>query len=216
MFQFSVRSSLVVLAMLVGAPWAATAAAAAEPIRTLPAELADWPVGPVRWLLQPDELRAFRALETREAAMAFIRSFWQRRDPTPEDAVNPFADAFSERVTMADQLFSEELIRGALTDRGGALVLLGSPGAVQILRRRVSVGKLGRATRAADGTLHTQEVEIERWRYPREAVVLALPGRDLPETIELEFVRRPRAVVWSSGKAWVERAGRAAQREPLP
>ncbi len=213
MFQSSVRSSLVVLATLVGAPWVATAA---QPIRTLPAELAEWPVGPVRWLLQPDELRAFSALETREAAMAFIRSFWQRRDPTPEDAVNPFADAFSERVTMADQLFSEELVRGALTDRGGALLLLGSPGAVQILRRRVSVGKLGRATRAADGTLHTQEVEIERWRYPREAVVLALPGRDLPETIELEFVRRPRAVVWSSGKAWAERAGRAALREPLP
>jgi GWxTD domain-containing protein len=213
MFQSSVRSSLVVLAVLVGAPGVA---AAAEPIRTLPAELADWPVGPVRWLLMPDELRAFRALETREAAMAFIRSFWQRRDPTPEDAVNPFADAFSERVTMADELFSEELIRGALTDRGGALLLLGSPGAVQILRRRISVGKLGRATRAADGTLHTQEVEIERWRYPREAVVLALPGRDLPETIELEFVRRPRAVVWSSGKDWAERASRAALREPLP
>ena len=67
MFQSSVRSSLVVLAVLVGAP---VLAAGAEPIRTLPAELADWPAGPVRWLLLPDELRVFRALETREAAMA--------------------------------------------------------------------------------------------------------------------------------------------------
>ena len=113
MFQSSVRSSLVVLATLVGAQWVAAVATAAQPIRTLPAELAEWPVGPVRWLLQPDELRAFSALETREAAMAFIRSFWQRRDPTPEDAVNPFADAFSE-LGVVQPVLSGQLLRPLL------------------------------------------------------------------------------------------------------
>ena len=190
-------------------------AAAAEAPRNLPKELVDWPASPVRWLIQPLELRAYRRVTSREQALAFIRSFWTRRDPTPEDEINPFADAFSERVAMADQLFGAEGRRGALTDRGSALILLGSPGGVQILRRRVSA-RQGQEARSADSTQRSDEVEIERWRYPSASITMVLPGLDLPDEIELEFVRRPGSVGWFSGKVWTERAARAALLRPLP
>jgi GWxTD domain-containing protein len=153
---------------------------------------------------------------TREDALAFIRSFWLRRDPTPGDEANPFADAFSERVAIADQLFTEEAVRGALTDRGGALIVLGSPHSVKLLRRRAPALKPGRPPRSGDGALRAEDVEVERWRYTRAAVAEHLPGLDLPEEIELEFVRRPNRVSWVSGRTWIERAARSAVRKALP
>ena len=135
---------------------------------TLPAELRDWPASPVRWLLQERELQAFRALTNSESAMEFIREFWHRRDPTPRDAENPFADEFTERVKMADALFTDELSRGALTDRGGALILLGSPTSIRVLRRQTPNLRNSAARgsgRPEEAPVPTLGVEVERWRF---------------------------------------------------
>lgn len=191
------------------ASWVSASTAAS----TLSKDLAEWPAGPVRWLLQEGELRAYRELETREAAMDFIREFWRRRDPTQGDGVNAFADAFSQKVKMADTLFTDEASRGALTDRGGALILLGSPTSIRVLRRKTPSlrDSAGRGSgRPAEPPNPALGVEIERWRYPRETVLEVLGGDGVPEEIEIEFVRRERRVHFASGRVWVERASRAA------
>jgi GWxTD domain-containing protein len=196
-----------------GAPATWVWGAAPPAVSTLPKDLAEWPAGPVRWLLLEPELRAYRALQTREAAMDFIREFWRLRDSTPGDGANAFADAFSERVQMADALFTDEASRGALTDRGGALILLGSPNSIRVLRRRTPSLRdaAGRGSgRPAESPGAVLGIEIERWRYPRETVREALGDDGIPEEIELEFVRRERRVHFSSGRVWVERAARAA------
>lgn len=88
----------------------------------------------MRWLMLPEEKRQCRRLRSQREAVLFIEFFWRRRDPTPRDSGNPFLQTFHDRVQAADKLYAEEGTRGALTDRGRALILLGSP---SILRQRV-------------------------------------------------------------------------------
>jgi len=160
-------------------------ALAARPPR-LPDELAEWPHGAVRWLLLPDESNAFEHVQSAEEARAFIAAFWARRDPAapaPAEAPaagevgpphnNVFAERFFERVAMADKLYIEDDVRGSLTDRGGALILLGPPPIMRVLRRKVPALDSSRPGRAGE----VLEVPIEVWAY-RPA--------DLPELARLE------------------------------
>src|SRR6185503_21246143 len=93
----------------------------------LSATYSAWPKGPVHWLLLPEESQAYARLGSDREAEAFIVQFWRRRDPDPDTPQNPFADRFSERVLMADQVYAERNRRGAMTERGAALILLGPP-----------------------------------------------------------------------------------------
>lgn len=147
-------------------------ASGARPPR-LPEELAEWPHGAVRWLLLPEEAAAFARLDRAEDARAFIAAFWARRDPAPGGPVNAFAQQFFERSAMADKLYAEEDVRGSLSDRGGALILLGPPPVLRVLRRKVPALDAGRPGRAG-GVL---EVPVEIWAYQ---------PADLPEVVRLE------------------------------
>lgn len=167
-------------------------------------ELRDWYKGPVRWLIEPREIRAYRRIAERAEALEFIRTFWRRRDPTPADADNPFADEFSRRLDMADRMYTEETERGSLTDRGGALILLGAPATLRVFRRRAPQVRLpGRAASAA-----VREVEIEQWIYRAEDLRFLAPTRG--EAPVLTFVRRPRATRLTRGGELLSQAARAA------
>jgi GWxTD domain-containing protein len=179
------------------------AAAAAEDEELTPA-LRDWHKGPVRWLIEPREIRAYRRIDDRAEALAFIRAFWRRRDPTPGDEDNPFADEFSRRLDMADRMYTEESARGSLTDRGGALILLGAPTTLRVFRRRSPQVRL--PGRAASGAV--SEVEIEQWVYRAEDLRFLDPTRG--EAPVLTFVRRPKETRLSRGGDLLLRAARAA------
>jgi GWxTD domain-containing protein len=90
-------------------------------------ELSVWLVGPASRIATPAEIGQYMKLRDDSAAAAFVEDFWQRRNPTPERAVNPLRQAFDERSKEADQLYSEGGIRGRRTDRGTTLVLYGPP-----------------------------------------------------------------------------------------
>jgi hypothetical protein len=64
-----------------------------------------WADGPVRWLMTPEEARQVRRLRTGRQAIVFLESFWRRRDPTPDDRANPFAEQYQRRVEDADELY---------------------------------------------------------------------------------------------------------------
>jgi GWxTD domain-containing protein len=171
--------------------------------------LAAWSDGPVRWLLLPDERRTFERLRSDPAATVFIAAFWRRRDPDPDTPENPFADTFSERVESADRLYGEEGTRGSLTDRGGALILLGPPGILRAQYRRTPVWEPRRARGAA-----TREVPVEQWGYrveelPPELVDLAPHLRERRE-LTLTFLVESRRFQLIEGRAYLELAARAA------
>lgn len=97
--------------------------AAAEP----PANYAQWREGPAGHLMTDGEKEQWKSITSDAEAKAFIDLFWARRDPTPSTPQNEFREEFDKRVDLADQHFTTKRTRGAMTDRGRTLILLGSP-----------------------------------------------------------------------------------------
>ncbi len=90
-------------------------------------EYRDWAEGPVGFLLTEVERSIWSAVAGDQAAEDFIELFWAKRDPDLSTRENEFRIQFDLRVAHADAEFAEEERRGALTDRGRTLILLGGP-----------------------------------------------------------------------------------------
>lgn len=86
-----------------------------------------WAEGPVRWLLTPAERRDFTVLSDPLSRSEFITAFWKSRDPRVETSENELREEFERRVSFADERFTQNEVRGSLTDRGMVFVLLGPP-----------------------------------------------------------------------------------------
>jgi GWxTD domain-containing protein len=89
------------------------------------AELADYFEGPAGYLLTKDEAKQWKNITDEAAAKAFIELFWAKRDADLESPVNEFRQDFNMRVEAADANFEYGKTRGAMSDRGRVLILLG-------------------------------------------------------------------------------------------
>jgi GWxTD domain-containing protein len=141
--------------------------------------LAGWAAGPVSWLLLPSERKQLRRVDSSVASVYFIEDFWQRRDPDTSEVGNPVRATFNQRVDAADQLYPEPGRRGSLSDRGGALILLGSPSHLHVTSRP-ALNWDPREKRGQRVTSEHRSYEI--WGYRLE---------DLPPVL-METVRRRR------------------------
>lgn len=103
------------------------ATAAFAQVRPLAQKYYDWYESPAKFLMTADENKQFHALTTDAEAERFIELFWAKRDPTPGTARNEFQEEFDRRVAAADKNFTDAFGRGALSDRGKTLILLGPP-----------------------------------------------------------------------------------------
>lgn len=93
----------------------------------LSAEYLDWGRGPAQFLMTKEEAAKWKSISTDEDAKAFVALFWARRDPTPGTPRNEYREEYERRVATADKNFPADKKRGALTDRGKALILYGQP-----------------------------------------------------------------------------------------
>jgi GWxTD domain-containing protein len=110
-------AAVVLLAMLgAGNAWA-----------QLSEQYRDWADGPVKFLMTTEDVREWKKVRTDAQAEAFVNLFWARRDPSPATPENEMKQAFDQRVELADQRFTAGRVRGALTDRGKVLILIGAP-----------------------------------------------------------------------------------------
>lgn len=94
-------------------------------------ETSSWLIGAVSRLATPAEIDAYLALRDDAAARAFMESFWEGRDPSPDRPGNPLRETFDERAAHADRLYSEAGFLGRRTDRGTIYVLYGPPAKVE-------------------------------------------------------------------------------------
>ena len=154
--------------------------------------LESWASGPVSWLLLPSERKELRRIDSSVAAVYFIEDFWQRRDPDTTQPGNPARETFGRRVDAADQLYPEPGRRGSLTDRGGALILLGSPSHLHVTSRP-ALNWDPREKRGERVTRERRSYEI--WGYRLEDLPAALTesvrrrrGAD-PVRLQLTFVK---------------------------
>jgi GWxTD domain-containing protein len=182
----------------------------------LPGSARSWVEGPVRWLVLPEEARRFRRLDSSAEALAFIEEFWRRRDPTPKTPGNPFAQRFFERVQAADLLYDEVGVRGALTDRGRALILLGSPSILRYMQQPAPAWAAGEARGRV--SVGTERVRVEVWGYvpedlsPRLVEKLREAGHEPP--LEITFVEEIQRTRLIAGEEILEATALAAVREP--
>lgn len=101
------------------------AAAAVPASAQLSDDLAGYFDGPAGFLLTARERSAWEEVRSDESAHRFLELFWARRDPDLATWVNEFKCEFELRVALADQLYGYGSTRGAVSDRGRALILLG-------------------------------------------------------------------------------------------
>ena len=88
----------------------------------------DWDKSPEWQLLATDaEKKEWKKVATDEDAEKFIALFWARRDPDLKTPRNEFRERFEALVKAADERFALGRKRGALTERGKALILIGPP-----------------------------------------------------------------------------------------
>lgn len=163
----------------------AVAGAAPRPSRSY----REWADGPVRWLMLPEEQRAFRRLRDDTEAARFVRDFWRRRDPDPETPeVNEFQDRFELRVADADRLYREGSHRGSLTDRGRALILLGPPPRLRVAQQTAPAWDPRRSGR--NPGFSVEHVRVEIWEYDRDVwpELAVLLERDNHDALSLTFV----------------------------
>lgn len=88
---------------------------------------ADWAEGPEKHLMTAEESAQWKTMKSDEEAKAFIDLFWARRDPTADTPRNEAREEFNNRVLVSDQHFTSPRMRGALSDPGMVLILLGPP-----------------------------------------------------------------------------------------
>lgn len=201
--------SLTVMTILaLGWPSARAVAAGHE-------DLIEWAEGPARWLLLPSERREIRQAQDPGDAAAFIEEFWSRRDPRPQEPGNPYREAYDQRVAAADVLYAEEGIRGSLTARGRALILLGSPTHLRITTRPALAWE---TQNPDDQRVTTERMSVEIWGYRREdlpasvlrAWLAKAKGGDEPLALTLTFrTDRQRSQILE-GENLLDLASRAA------
>jgi len=87
----------------------------------------DWGKGPVKWIMTDQEEKDWKKLRTDDERAAFVKAFWEKRDPTPGTPDNEYEAIFWKKVEEADKTFKSVTDPGSLTDMGRTYMLLGSP-----------------------------------------------------------------------------------------
>jgi len=80
----------------------------------------------VRYIITKKEKEIFLNLPPSERK-AFIKEFWEKRDPDPFTEENEFKKEYFRRIEEANKLFKEGGTPGWLQDRGRIYILLGPP-----------------------------------------------------------------------------------------
>src|SRR5947209_1032367 len=127
-------------------------------------------VGPI---ISPEELNAWKKLQTDEERERFIEEFWRRRDPDPDTEENEYREAYYERVAYVNEHFNSG-IPGYKTDRGRIYLKYGKPDETE---SHPSGGAYNRESYEGGGT--TSTYPFERWWYRN------IPGHN---DIDIEFV----------------------------
>jgi GWxTD domain-containing protein len=124
-----------------------------------------WAEEYVSYIITDEERKVFSGLPTQSEKLAFIESFWRRRDPTPQTPENELREQYAARFAYATRQFRTAL-PGWKTDRGRMYILLGPPTYID---------------RNPTGRISTERPS-EVWTY------MGLNHPDLPSSLELNFV----------------------------
>ena len=134
-----------------------------------------WLSGPVSTLVTPDEAERFRELRTDVEREEFIRLFWHRRNPEPDQDYNESLAEFRRRVEVANAAFGSADGPGWQTMFGRTMIVLGFPTIVRVGDEKGPKATHTEAVRAKGG-------ERVYWQYgllPEDLAGTSLAGARL-------------------------------------
>ena len=121
----------------------------------------EWDRSPEFVYLATDaDKKEWKAVQTDEQAEKFVALFWARRDPDIKTPVNEFKARFDALVAKSDEAFKVGKLRGAMTERGKAFILIGPPKTIGRMDIQ-SGGSAGRPGGSAAGTAITDQLQID-------------------------------------------------------
>lgn len=141
---------------------AVVAAMAVTGFAAVSEQYAEFGKGPASFLMTKEEAAKWKTITDDASARAFIDLFWARRDPTPGTIQNEFRDEFDVRVKYADEKFGTAKVRGAMSDRGKTLIILGGPARVKNEQQAA-----GRDPRAQSPDALTDDSRFNESQLPR-------------------------------------------------
>ncbi|MEN8222919.1 MAG: GWxTD domain-containing protein [Acidobacteriota bacterium] len=114
-----------------------------------------------RFIMTKMEKNIYKHLPDDTERAKFIKEFWEKRDPTPDNFENEAKMAYAERIAYANRWFSEGKGKktGWDSERGRILLQLGIPD-------RREFGELDRRTQGGP-LITTKRLPMERWFYYR-------------------------------------------------
>ncbi len=115
----------------------------------------------VRYIISPEERKAFVQMATDEERENFIESFWLRRDPTPDSMENEYKEEHYRRIAYANDRYASG-IPGWKTDRGRIYIAHGPPDEIE---SHPSGGQYQRPYDEGGGFTSTYPFEIWRYRW---------------------------------------------------
>jgi GWxTD domain-containing protein len=170
----------------------------------------------IRWLLLPAEERDLRRAVTEEERARLLQRFWSRRQAEGEEEGEiRNRTLFLERMRAADVLYGDEAVGtvGSLTQRGRALILLGTPHSLEHSYERSPRWDPGLWQRRQAGT---RPVQFETWGYRPEDLTpelrRELADRGWPFELRLRFIIRNGRGFVMEGEPFLEAAARSFLR----
>ncbi len=133
-----------------------------------------WLEQDVAYIITDEERKAFKSLSNDEEREAFIETFWQRRNPSPDSPENEFRDEHYRRIQYANDHFAAGK-PGWKTDRGHIYIAFGKPDSTD---SHPSGGAYQRPMEEGGGQTSTFPFEVWHYRY--------LEG--IGDNIDIEFV----------------------------
>jgi GWxTD domain-containing protein len=120
-----------------------------------------WMNEDVVYIITDEEKTAFKRLKTDEERQAFVESFWERRDPTPDTEENEYKEEHYRRIAYANDHYASG-IPGWKTDRGMIYIKYGPPDEID---SHPSGGSYERPIEEGGGETSTYPFEDWRYRY---------------------------------------------------
>lgn len=165
----------------------------------------DWSKSPEFAFLATDaEQKEWKKVATDEEADGFVQLFWAKRDPDLKTPANEFKAAFDQRVKEADQLFALPRLRGALTERGKAYVVIGAP---KDLGRQMGAKPQPVAQMGSNGQMSSPPPNDPGTSIGESIATFVYDAAHLPEWAKLKALRAEFIVEQSSDFAAGKSAG---------
>ena len=123
----------------------------------------------VVYIITDQERADFLKLTTAQQQDQFMEDFWERRNPTPGSAENPFKEEHYRRIAYVNQHFAAS-VPGWKTDRGRFYIMYGPPDKITRLPHSVTIRKqdcLDNFGRSIPGPHESQSNGIARGLWMR-------------------------------------------------